>query len=508
MTGAFRLFFDNPLLVRELRRRMRGQALLSSVILYIIVMSVVVSGIMLVNLPHFVGTPTVEMLRRMRNVGEALVWSVTAIQALLVLFAAPMITAGLTTTEKEMGTFDFLRVTTITRWMYVMGCFLSSAFYVTLALLCALPMLGLGFLYGGVSLENLTLSYALLFGGSWVLSSFGLYVSSVTEKTRSSQGIVAFSIFGMIIASFFLFSLYQAMFVGMGGAGPGGVHVLSVLVPTALFVIVAAVAVSLLFLLLAARKLFEPEETRSLGHLQFLILTIFLLGLGVALLMGNAPVTEYPEAMLLGLMLGLSLMAVAIFGVGRMEVGDEIWHLKRIVPAARWVDPSLPFFIALLGIFWSTIWFFRAGLWTPVVMAEAVTSFAWVVGAFLALMVAVARAFTASLPSTTKAWQATFGVMIMLLFIVPIVALTISSASGLMLIEMRELACVSPLTVLYYMVTQGLLFKAAPGVLPIGQTAAMATLTLALVVAMVGERKRIIRWRGFDYHYDMPQHTP
>ncbi|NJL08473.1 MAG: ABC transporter permease, partial [Methylacidiphilales bacterium] len=139
-------------------------------------------------------------LTQMRSTGQSLFKWITGIQAMLVLIIAPTITAGMTTGEKEKKTFEFLRVTTITPWMYVLGSFLSTVFYVSLALLCALPLISLSFLYGGVGRNDVIASGGMLLGASMVLSSFGLFISSVRERTRTAQGIVVFLIFALILA--------------------------------------------------------------------------------------------------------------------------------------------------------------------------------------------------------------------------------------------------------------------------------------------------------------------
>src|SRR5690606_1716917 len=114
----------------------------------------------------------------------------------------------------ERQTFDFLRVTTISPWMYIVGCFLSTVFYVTLALLCALPLISLAFLYGGVGRGEVVRMFAFLLATSMVLSAFGLYISSVRERTRTAQGIVVFVIFAIVFGGSIA---YSALMRWLGG---------------------------------------------------------------------------------------------------------------------------------------------------------------------------------------------------------------------------------------------------------------------------------------------------
>ncbi len=216
---------DNPILTRELRRRMRGRVLIYSIISYITMMTISTVFVLLLRSPSPFAETNAEMLNKMKETGQGIFFWITAIQMILVLIIAPTITAGMTTGEKERQTFDFLRVTTITRWMYVMGCFLSTAFYVGLALICAMPLLSLTFLYGGVALREVMSMFMTLLGASIVLSSFGLFVSSVCDKTRPAQGIVVFLIFALLFGGAVVYSPIQLIFAGSSAASaaPGSV---------------------------------------------------------------------------------------------------------------------------------------------------------------------------------------------------------------------------------------------------------------------------------------------
>lgn len=218
MKGLLQNVFDNPILTRELRRRMRGKALVYSMIGYIILMAMVSTLVLLFKMANWNSSDSQALLKALTDTGHSLFVSITIIQILLVLIVAPTITAGMTTGEKEKKTFDFLRVTTITPWMYILGCFLSTVFYVSLALLCALPLISLAFLYGGVGKSDVLVSVGGLLGGSMILSSLGLYISSIRERTRTAQGVVVFMIFTFLFVGVALLKQVQS-WLGTGGGG-------------------------------------------------------------------------------------------------------------------------------------------------------------------------------------------------------------------------------------------------------------------------------------------------
>lgn len=506
MTGLLRIILDNPILLRELRRRMRGKALIYSIITYVIVMTAATALALMAQSPSMAAETSVDTLRAMRRTGETVFGLVTMIQFLLVLIIAPTITAGLTTGEKERKTFDFLRVTTITRWMYILGCFLSTAFYVALALVCALPLLSLVFLYGGAGFGDVIRAFFYLLCGSFVLSAFGLYISSITERTRSAQGTVVFFIFGMLVATMYGYGQYRATFAGAAAAaagtgGDGTVYLLELPVPVWVLGCVGLVAVAALFLLLAARKLFEPEETRALGHGQFALLFAVVLGGGALVLGANPFLDDLPEATYLAVGYALLVAAAGTFAVGRMEVGDEIWHLKRHLRWLRPIDQTVPFLIVLALVWYLVVSRFSSIPVTPNLPTVFLEPFLAVTLSSFAALVAIGRAITAVTISRRRAGTHLMVVMALLLVILPLFA----GALYLMLPQHQELwagmAAFSPFAMLGMVVARPGLYTATGGP---GEAAAIVYTVIAVGVALWGEWQRWRRWRNFDYHYDMP----
>ncbi|MCC6547582.1 ABC transporter permease [Candidatus Sumerlaeota bacterium] len=509
MTRLFQNIVDNPILMRELRRRMRGKALVYSIITYIMVMAIVTVGILLLYSPPPWANLSQAMLKELQSTGLMIFRGVSGIQMLLVLIIAPTITAGVTTGEKERKTFDFLRVTTITRWMYILGCFLSTAFYVGLALLCALPLISLTFLYGGISLEDVVKMFFFLLGTSCVLSSFGLYISSVTERTRTAQGIVVFMIFGLIFGGFFLYQQYAFFFgstaaVGTGGtAAPSSFFIFNVGIPTWSIGVLGMIGISWVFLLLAARKLFEPEDTRAFSHWQFALLFAIILGGFIGLLSANPFTKEVPEISFLVSGYLMLLVAVQCFAVGRMEVGDEIWHLKRHLPMLRPLDQTIPY-LAALGLIWYIVLSsYGSFVKTPLLPLGLVKSFLLTSLSSYAFFVFLARGVMGITGSRRKAAATTLVVALSLLVGFPIII-----ASMATLINVRsfwqECFAISPIASL----VDGFI---SPKDYPLTGTGKLVGIPATILyavgaagLAIYGEARRYKRWKNFDYHYDMP----
>jgi hypothetical protein len=501
--------FDNPILLRELRRRMRGKALIWSIMIYIAIMTISTIIVLLAKSPPPGASISMDTLRALHATGTQIFWWITGLQSLLVLIIAPTITAGMTTGEKERKTFDFLRVTTITRWMYVLGCFLSTSFYVGLALLCALPLISLSFLYGGVSLEKVVQTFFLLMAGSCVLSSFGLYISSVCERTRTAQGIIVFLIFAMLFGGFLLIQISQAAFAGAtgvtagtaGSAMPGYVYIFNYGIPDWVMTVLGLGLLSTIFLLLAARKLFEPEEMRAFSHWQFGLLYVAVIAVGLGLLSGNAFSTEMMELSFMASVYVLMLSAVVTFAVGRMEVGDEIWHLKRLFPFLRPFDQTIPFLVAVAALGWYTF-AIMPDLVKPLNVAPGLPfSLGMVAVSSFAFFAFFARGVTGVTGSRNKAGLMTIVLISLATVVWPLLIAVCNAAVPDIEPVWRQLLAFSPFAMLFDSFNNPSAYQTG---VPVGVFAAAIYAALAVGVGIYGEYARWKRWRGFDYHYDMP----
>jgi hypothetical protein len=516
----FPTFLDNPILVRELRRRMRGRALVYSMIGYICIITLIAVFIMLAKTP--VTTVTIQspgagenFLTQLIDCGRSIFKWITWIQILLVLIIAPTITAGMTTGEKERKTFEFLQVTTIHPWAYILGSFLSTVFYVGLALLCALPPLCLTFLYGGVAPSDVMNSFLLLFAGSLVLSSFGLYISSVRDRTRAAQGIVVFVIFLLVFGGLTFLRSFARFFGGLGlgggtgaGGGSAGMYVFGLGISPGILLALVTVFLTTVFLLLATRKLYQSDE-RAFAYWQYAIL--FLLTMGVMIgLAWQQSVGD--RGLLTFVIVSASLLATAAvcFGVGFLEVGDEIWHLKRLIPVLRPFDESL-LFLAGVGAAWAWLSF----VWLRVPMttsasAALVRALVWVMLPSLVFFVFLGRMLTAVYYTRKMAGRLAMGAIALFWLGLPLFGSMLSSLTSVLEPAQEALERFSPIFLtLEYIREQGAgqasTFAHYSGLSLPGAAQGIIYLGLAGIAALYGESRRWRYTRRIDYHYEMPE---
>lgn len=505
MTAFYTNIFDNPILTRELRRRMRGKALVLSIYGYLALMTVA-TILILVAGPGLLERPTQEMLNRLTDTGDNLFSYISLIQALLVMIVAPTITAGMTTGEKERKTFEFLQVTTITPWMYVIGCFLSTVFYVSLALLCAFPLLSLVFVYGGATVSEVFARFFSLLGSSLVLSSFGLYISSIRERTRTAQGVIVFSIFALLFGGVVVGNQLKRVFAGGATGGTElGFAIGGFLVPGWLLISCAVGLMTWVFLLLAVRKLFDPENTRAFSHWQFAVFAFVILVPQVLAALGR-PVRELEAIAFLASSLALLLVAVSCFAVGRMEVGDEIWHLKRLVPAMRPFDQTIPYLAAVIGLWWLGIEIFKtraASIAGPQALFDVFQFLGVPLFLFLCGMGRFATAVAIGRTGAGRMLLATVAILWSFAAIGAAVLEALGMQGGLS----QTLVSLSPPWLLYHSIDNETAYMAAPTLAsPAGAAAVIYGLS-GIALLVIGEVLRYRRWKGFSYHYDMPART-
>lgn len=512
--NPFPSIFDNPILIRELRRRMRGKALVYSMIGYICIMTLIAVFIMLAKTPSTAVTGTGSLdenfLTQLVDCGTTIFQWITGIQLLLVLIIAPTITAGMTTAEKERKTFEFLQVTTIHPWAYVMGSFLSTVFYVVLALLCALPPLCLAFLYGGVAPSDVFHSFLVLLAGSLILSSFGLYISSVRERTRAAQGIVVFMIFVLVFGGMTFVSTFTRFFGGFGGGGAGGegLYVFGLAVTAGMLIALVTLFLTAIFLLLAARKLYQSDE-RAFAYWQFAALFLVAMGVMIGLAYNR---TVGDRSILIYSIVSASLLSTAAicYGVGRLEVGDEMWHLKRLIPALRPIDESLIFLGAMAAgwAFLTHVWF-RAPATTSAT-GPFVDSLIWVGVSGLVFFVFLGRLLTAIFFTRKMAGRLAMTAVGLFWIGLPLFGSLLASLS-VALDPMREVCGrFSPIFLALEFIRglgagAGSSFSHLEGIQRPGLLQSVVYLALAGIVAVFGEVRRWQYSRRINYHFDMPE---
>lgn len=177
------LLTRNPVVLKELRGRMRGPRAFVVLTIYLLLMSGFVT---LLYMVYIASTNNVYSGSSTQLIGKFVFGAVVTIELLLVCFISPAFTAGAISGERERQTYDLLRTTLLTARALVLGKLSSALSYILLLLLAALPLQSLAFLLGGVAPEEVLIATVVLVATAFLFGTSGVFFSSLMRRTLAS----------------------------------------------------------------------------------------------------------------------------------------------------------------------------------------------------------------------------------------------------------------------------------------------------------------------------------
>lgn len=187
------LLLDFPLVVREVRTRMRGTRSFVIVFVYDLL------------LICFMALIYLEQTRQSRwmygniELGRSIFVWVSYAQMALLLLVAPAITSGSITSERERRSLDVMATSLLTPREIVWGKLLASTSFSVVLLISSVPLIGICFMFGGIGPVELCKTMALLLASILSFSAMALFFSAVSKRTVVSVvltfvGVLAFTI--------------------------------------------------------------------------------------------------------------------------------------------------------------------------------------------------------------------------------------------------------------------------------------------------------------------------
>lgn len=178
----------NPVLARELKERLRTRRATVVVTVYLallaLILQVVYSALSSVGVDPFSGSVAATQSARL---GRSLFETLLFFMLLLVCFIVPGLTADAITGERERQTLVPLQVSLLGPRSILLGKLLSSLAFVTLLVLATLPLLGVSFVLGGVSLGQMARGVAVVLATGLVVACLALACSSLTRRTQAAM---------------------------------------------------------------------------------------------------------------------------------------------------------------------------------------------------------------------------------------------------------------------------------------------------------------------------------
>ncbi len=210
----------NPVVLKELRGRMRGMRAFVVLTIYLTLMSGFVTLLYVLNASWLSNPGSAAG----GQIGRLLFAGIVGTELFLVTFIAPTFTAGAISGERERQTYDLLRTTLLPARSLVLGKLVSALSYVFLLLLAAIPLQSIAFLFGGVTEAEVLLSFVILLVTAITLGSVGIYFSSYMERTLSASimtyGVALFVTLGLPLIVFIIATLMSPLIGAISNFSP------------------------------------------------------------------------------------------------------------------------------------------------------------------------------------------------------------------------------------------------------------------------------------------------
>ncbi len=187
--------FDNPVVTKELRGRMRGTRTYWLLFGYLLVLSLILFFSYLGWSAQHSANMEIGGNEAGFTVGRTFFKTLFYSQAVMMALITPALTAGAISVEREQRTFELLRGSILRPGAIVWGKLLSSVSFVALLLTSSLPLLSLCFLLGGVSPGKVFFAYLLLIGDAFLFGAIGLCWSAFSANTATATVLSYLTLF-------------------------------------------------------------------------------------------------------------------------------------------------------------------------------------------------------------------------------------------------------------------------------------------------------------------------
>ncbi len=189
----------NPILVKELRSRMRGGrafATLSGVLILLAGFSYAIYRVALVAM-QYSGTPLSP------QVGQIMFAGLAYFELMMICAIAPAVTSGALSGEKEKLTYEMLLATPLNPASILWGKLISALSYVFILIFAAVPMASLVFTFGGVALRDMLKSVLVLGVVAIFFGVIGLFMSTLLGRTGRATAITYVIVMLLMFAPLF-----------------------------------------------------------------------------------------------------------------------------------------------------------------------------------------------------------------------------------------------------------------------------------------------------------------
>ncbi len=197
----------NPILVKELRSRLRGGRVYLILTGYLLGLGVVCYGIL--HIAQAQAASGMQILSA--HVGQGLFAVLALAEMVLITFLTPAVTAGAISSEREQLTYDLLVATPLRPGSILVGKLVAALSYVLLLIFTAVPLGSLVLVFGGVAPGDLLKALLLLLLTALTVGMLGLFCSAMAKRTLRATIMAYVIILTLVASSYFAVMLRNVM---------------------------------------------------------------------------------------------------------------------------------------------------------------------------------------------------------------------------------------------------------------------------------------------------------
>jgi ABC-type transport system involved in multi-copper enzyme maturation permease subunit len=202
----------NPITLKEMRGRMRGRRAFAVLTLNALLLGGLVS---LIYLAYAATAQVIVSPSGLQALGKTIFAVTVGLQLLITCFTSSSAAVGAIASERERQTFELLRTTLLPARSLVLGKLAAAVLFNLVIILSAIPIASLSFLFGGVTLEEITIASIFLVVTAITFSCIGLFFSSLVRRTSQATAISSvvtlLLVFGVPVFTLIVQSLLSAM---------------------------------------------------------------------------------------------------------------------------------------------------------------------------------------------------------------------------------------------------------------------------------------------------------
>jgi ABC-2 type transport system permease protein len=204
---------SNPILIKEMRTRMRGKRAFLVLTGYIVTLSLII-GLIYIVLHKNAPTTLVN------QAGSVLTPVLIYVQMGLICLIAPTFSASAISSEREQQTFDLLIASLARPSTILFGKVGAALSYLFLTLFGSLPLIALTYSLGGVALRDIAIAYLVMIVAGVTFCSMSFYWSTLIRRGVLAQLSSLISVIFLVAAMPALALFFSALAAGSFNGPP------------------------------------------------------------------------------------------------------------------------------------------------------------------------------------------------------------------------------------------------------------------------------------------------